>query len=448
MSGSVGFGSGAPAQPDLEDLRRIIARLRARTHTLRARPAAEIRDALGRVGARFLDEADELRMRALEVLPTEAHLSVPMARTVLDGMARDWTGERLGALLRQELGDPTLLDGLAFRPGDDSASRRLEMAVGPSLCVQIVSGSVPGVGVNALLRSLSVKAPTLLKPGAGDRVLPTLFAEGLRKEDPALADALAVVYWPGGTTELEQVVLDAADVAVVYGSDETVSTLRARAPATTRVVTYHHRVGVGIVGRDAYPQVVREIARSVVLFEQRGCVCPQLIYVERGGAIPPEGFALLLAEALEALERELPGPPSTMEDASALQQLRGTAEMMAGQGGMEVHHGGQAGSWSVLFEPEPTDGPWSGPRAIRVRAVDDASLLSKLLEPLGPHLQSVGYAGLAGRAAELAEALGRVGASRVVPFGALSFPPPWWLHDGRGPLLELLRWVELEGGVR
>lgn len=460
-------GVGSP--PTAADVARVAGHLRGRAAGLRARATVEIAGALGRVGARFLDEADPLRRRALERLPEAAHLSPEMARAVLQGMARDWTEERLLGLVAAELGGPDRLDKLVREGPAPGPGVRSLMAVGPALCVQIVSGSVPGVGVNALVRSLLVKAPTLLKPGRGDALLPTLFAEALRDEDEALADALAVVYWPGGSTELEEAALAGAEVAVVYGSDETVASLRAMAPPTTRVVAYHHRIGVGVVGRgaldrtrpEASPRPDRttapdegvdratasasDVARAVALFEQRGCVCPQLVFVEEGGEVGPADFARLLAEALGALEEELPSPAASVEEAAALQQLRGTAEMQAASGGVEVHHGGARASWTVVFEPEPVAGPAAGSaRTVRVRPIDDVARLAEALEPLGSHLQSVGYAGLGARAESLAEALGRTGASRVTPFRALPFPPPWWLHDGRGPLRDLVRWVELE----
>ncbi len=323
------------------------------------------------------------------------------------------------------------------------------MAVGPASCVQIVSGSVPGVGVSALLRSLLVKAPTLLKPGRGDALLPDLFARALRDEDPVLADSLAVVYWPGGSVELESAALEGAELAVVYGSDRTVEALRSAAPATTRVVAYHHRVGVGIVGRGALAEgeamrTAAEVARAAALFEGRGCVCPRLVYVEEGGETHPAGFAELLGEALGALEAELPAPLPGLEDAGSLAQLRGTVEIQAAAGSIELHHGGAEAVWTVVFEGEPVSVPGGGGRSVRVRPIDDAGRLAEELAPLGAHLQSVGYAGLGDRALSVAESLGRAGASRVTPFRALPFPPPWWLHDGRGPLRDLVRWMELE----
>ncbi|MBT8488589.1 MAG: hypothetical protein KJO65_07210, partial [Gemmatimonadetes bacterium] len=319
------------------------------------------------------------------------------------------------------------------------------------LCVQIVSGSVPGVAVHALIRSLLVKSPTLLKPGRGDTLLAQLFAEALAQEDAELSDALEVVYWPGGSQEAEGLVLQAADVAVIYGSDETVKALRTRVPATTRVVAYHHRVGVGAVGRAALDgsgaelmEVALDLARAVALFEQQGCVCPQVVFVEEGGETSPSDFARAVAGALGELEGELPSPRRTTGEAGGLAQLRGTAEIHQASGRAEVHHGGGDAPWTVVFETDSVRLPDGGPRTLRVRPVSDLAELPHILTSLGPHLQSVGHAGLGDRVEQLADALGQAGASRVVPFRALSFPPPWWLHDGRGPLTELVRWMEVE----
>jgi hypothetical protein len=430
------------------------------------RDAAEIAAALGRVGERFLDPADPLRREALELLPPTARLSPAMAAAVLDGMATDWTGDRLAALLAAELGDAAVLDGFVDVSAEPRAEReaassgRRVMAVGPSLCVQIVAGSVPGVGVSALLRSLVVKGPTLLKPGRGDVVLPVLFARGLAEADRALAAALAVVYWPGGDGALEDAALARADVVTAYGSDATVRDLRARAPVTARFVAYHHRVSVGVVGRGALTAARADVtadavARSLALFDQRGCVSPQVVYVEEGGGRSPEEFAEALARALAEVEAALPTAPLEPGEASALHQARGTAELLAASAGGRVIHGGAA-AWTVLVEPPagaatPSDPPGAtlppaltAGRVARVRPLEAAESLPGLLAPLAGHLQTVGFAGLGERLEEVARALARVGAARVVPFANVPFPPPWWHHDGGGPLTDLVRWTDLE----
>jgi hypothetical protein len=216
------------------------------------------------------------------------------------------------------------------------------------------------------------------------------------------------------------------------------------APATTRVVGYHHRLGVAMVGRDAFTGAAADLARSVALFEQRGCVCPHHVWVEEGGSVEPMDFAKRVADALAALESALPSAPLSPDEASAVQQLRGTAELQAVTSGGRVWHGGAEAPWTVVFEPQAVPGPGTLARGVRVRPLTDLSNAVEQLAPLGAHLQTVGYAGFDGRLDRLTEIVGRTGASRVVPLRSMPFPPPWWLHDGRGPLRDLVRWVEVE----
>ncbi len=424
-------------------LRATTRGVRAAGTGLRALPVREIAAVLGRVGERFLIGRDPLRVRALELLPATSGLSPAMAAAVLDGMASDWSAERLLMLLETDFLDPGVLDGFV-----ESAQGSVA-ALGPRLCAQVVSGSVPGVGATALLRALLVKAPTVVKPGWGDVVLPVLFARGIAEEEPALADAVAVVYWPGGSDALEDVLLQEGDVVVAYGGDGPVRSLRDRAPVTTRFVAYHHRMSLGVVARDALTptalrQAASDVAGAVAFFDQRGCVSPQVVFVERGGAVLPAAFATEVAKAMAALEASLPGGVLDAHEAAALQQARATAELLASSGaGATVDHGGTT-AWTVLFDPDDAMEPACVGRLVRIVPVDDATEVPARVASRSAHLQTVGIAGLSGeRLRRVAEAFADVGASRVAPFQDVPFPPPWWHHDGQGPLRALVRWVDL-----
>ena len=446
---SLSIGAGATrfryldADPDW--LGRLLDALEESRSGLVQRPVGDLCVALGAVGARLLDPHDALRVRALELLPADSGLSPEMATVVLDGMARDWTEERLRALLDSEFRDVAYLDGFVEREG------RTSMAVGPGLCFQVLAGSVPGVGVSALIRSLLVKSPTLLKPGRGDSVLPVLFASALHEVDPELAAALAVVYWPGGSEALESVALLRADAVVAYGGDESVTALRGRVPVTKRFVAYHHRFSVAVVGVEALGEshataCAASLANAVAIFDQRGCVSPRVVYVEEGGTVSPREFARLLAQSLAGLARDLPSGALDAAEASALHQVRGTAELLAASdSGADIHHGDEA-SWTVIFDARPTAIEPGPGRMVQVVALPDVEQLPDLLAGSGAHLQTVGTAGLGDREKGLASRLGRVGVSRVVPLREVPFPPPWWHHDGGSPLGDLVRWVDLGSG--
>ncbi len=425
-------------------IRGVVDSLVEARRPLLERRASDVLAVLARVGARFLDPGDPVREAAVEALPPTSGLSPGMARAVLDGMAVDWTADRLEAMVVADLGSPDVLDG--FVP--DQRGRRVR-AVPPTLCVQVVSGSVPGVGVTALVRSLAVKAPTLLKPGRGDIVLPVLFARALREEDAALADALAVVYWPGGSEALESAALERADAVTAYGEDETVRSLRDRAAPQARFAAYPHRISLAVVGRDALREaavhrVACEAAGAVAFFDQRGCVSPQVIYAETGGEVDPPGFAAALARALEVVEERLPGGTLDPLEASAVHQIRGTAELLASSGeAFEVHHGGSA-SWTVVYDPAPDFEPACVGRVVRVKPVSDVFDVPYLVAPFRRSLQTVGVSGCGERREPLANALADAGVTRLAPLSAVPFPPAWWHHDGQGPLSALVRWVDLE----
>jgi len=426
-----------------EDIGRAADRLRATRPRLAERSAHDVIAALGAAGERFLDPQDAVRREALAGLPAASGLSEAMCTAVLDGMAADWTTARLEALVAAELGGPAALDGfVAHGP-------RRAMAVGPALSVQIVAGGVPGVGVTALLRSLVVKSPTLVRPGRGDTLLPTLYARALAAIDAALAESLAVATWPSASAAHTAAALARAEVAVVYGSDETVREVRAVTPATTRLVEYHHRVSIGVVGRDAlgpsqFEATARDVATAVAQYDQRGCVSPQIVFVEEGGAASPAEFAESLARALTELATTLPSGPLDTSAASTLQQARATAELATAASGRGFVRHGRAAPWTVVLQRGAQTATPTAGRFARVCPVADANDVAALVAHVGPHLQTVGVAGLGARTEAVARALGHVGASRLAPFASVAYPPAWWHHDGRGPLLELVRWVDLE----
>lgn len=431
-----------------EEMRDLCRDLRgAREEVLLERSLDSLVESLGAVGERFLEPSDPLRQEAMELVRENAGLSSAMSWEVIQGMARDWTRERIRRLVEAEFPDPAVLDG--FRPAPGGGKTR---ALGPGLVVHVGAGNVPGVAVSSLIRALVVKSPILVKPGRTDAVLPVLFARTLGEADPELARALAVLYWHGGEGMAEEAALGAADHVVVHGGDETVRAIRERLPPTTRLTAYHHRVSFAAIGRGALEseegamEVAREAAWATAVFDQRGCVSPHLFYVEEEGEVDPREWARLLARGLREVEEELPAGPLLPDEASAVQQVRGAAELRQAAGeGVELH-GAEELAWTVIFDPDPGFQASCLGRLVRVKPIPDLLELAPGLADVGPVLQTVGLAGAGDRTEEVAETLARAGASRVTPLDQVPWPPPWWHHDGSGPLRVLVRWIDVEDG--
>lgn len=426
-------------------LRRQVDALRAaRERHLAERPVEEIVRAIDRAALRLADPVDPLRRTAEEALPAVTGYSAPMIRRILDAMIPEWRTEPLLRLLRADLGDPRVLDEFRPRHGAPGQVR----AFGPALTTHVFSGNVPGVAVTSMIRSLLVKSATLGKAAAGEPLLPALFARGLAEVDPELGECLAVTYWRGGSSELEEVALGEADAVVVYGGTEAVESVRARTPSAARFLGYGHRLSFGVVAREALSAEADTAARAaleVATFDQQGCVSPHLFYVEEGGEISPSDFARALAVEMERVERELPRGSLSPGESSSIRQLRGEVEFaeIAGSGA-RLFASAQGTTWTVIYDPDPTFSASCLNRVVRVKPVADLSEVPALAEPVGAFLQTVGVAASADRLRRLAEGIGRLGASRVAPLGSMAWPPGTWHHDGRPPVADLVRWCDLE----
>ncbi len=490
---------------DAVDADALVAALRDARRGLAAIPTAEIVRILGGTAETLIRDLGRADLRDIAA---NGRLSAEMARAVIDGMAPSWTAAALDRLVRAEFPDPRVLDGFAAETGRregaadavepgrpvraaDAASprrhiraanaaspRRHIRAAGPPVTLHFGAGSVPGVTVTSMIRALLVRSAVLVKPGAGDIALTVRFARLLHRADPRVARAVAVQYWPGGAPGWggwERDLLRAADQVVVYGGDAAIESLRARTPATTRLIEHPHRIGVAIVGTDAAPgasgtaestgspggEPAGATARAAGLFEQRGCVSTHLVLFV-GGEDAARAFCSELAAGLAALEARLPAAPLTPGELSARHQLRGRLAMKgaalwpairgetAPRSSPEPtrdpsagHRPVLTGGWSVVLSP-PDDFEPAGARTVWVAPVGSPSECVDALAPLSPVLQTIGLAGFGHEcAAALAEDLFAIGATRIVPLDQVPFPDSDWIHDGARPLRELVRWGEL-----
>ncbi|MDR0359225.1 MAG: acyl-CoA reductase [bacterium] len=414
----------------------------ARASFLGSLPADRIAELVGSAVNRWLDPFSPYLAEACRLLPAFTGYPEPAVRKGLGSFLSGYRTENLRRLLEDELGDPEVLDG--FRPRRGAAGRW--RAHGPDLVVHSFAGNTPGLPAQSLIASLLAKSASLGKVAAGEPVFASLFARSLAEVEPALGACVAVTYWPSSAEDVAAAAFGEGDAVVAYGADEAIAGVRRLAPPRARFIEYGHRVSLGVLcrerlGRADTTDLAERAAYDVARFDQQGCLSPHLLYVEEGGEADAGAFAEALAGALERWSRTVPRGRLTAEERARVAEVLREHEFRSAAGGGAVHRGDE---WAVLVDRSPAFAPSCLNRVVWVKPVPDAAALGDLLAPIRGHLQTVGLAAGPDREAAVAEVLGACGADRVCPLGQMGDPLPTWHHDGRPPLLDLLRFTDLD----
>ncbi|MBI4573398.1 MAG: acyl-CoA reductase [candidate division NC10 bacterium] len=418
----------------------------AREAYLARLPVAEIVEILDRSVGLWLEAGSPWLDAACRRIGATTPYSEAMVRVGITRLLEGCRKDGLLTLLEAELGDPEVLDGFRPRPGARGSHR----ALGPALTTHIFSGNVPGLPAVSLVHGLLVKSANLGKPAADEPVFAALFARSIASVDSRLAAAVAILPWTGGDAAVEAAAFAVSEAVIAYGSDDSIESIRSRVPPGVRFVGHGHRLSLAVIGREAMDpgrvaSLAERVAHDVSLFDQQGCVSPHVVYVERGGAIPPEAFAERLGEAMAVFERRMPRGRLTTEEGAAIRQARAEAEFSELRGDRDRLFASPAGTaWTVIYEVDPAFVSSCLNRVVRVKGLADLGDLPDLLRPVSRHLQTVGVALSPERRNRLADLLAPLGVCRVCPVGEMPHPPLHWHHDGGFSLLPLLKWTAIE----
>lgn len=417
-----------------EALKTVMIHLRGAGEVLRGLPVQRVAEALGRVAQAWRDEGMPERREALEWLPRLLPFTRPVCARALDEIFAPITPEGLLALLGDLFGDPFVLDRFVPR-----GKGRHVRAFGAEIAFLILPGNIVGVGIWDIFFCLLCKTPVLVKPSLKEPLLPNLLARSLSRIAPELSGAIAVLPWSGAEAMLTGTALNLCEVVIVYGTDETIAAVKAKAPPKVRVIGRGDRRSFVLVASECADEMIAfRLAHDLARFDQRGCLSPQVCFVEGEKA---KTFARWIAEALEWLANELPPPPTEAVRASVT-QFRLTGEILGG----EAFFAPDAG-YAVLFWSDDLTA-WrclSCPgRVLHVVAVPSLDVALEMMRPFSNSLQGVALAVPEGKGEALATALGVMGVSRICPVGSLQTPPIEWHQDGRHLLTELIRWCDWE----
>jgi hypothetical protein len=335
------------------------------------------------------------------------------------------TTEDLLGWVAAELGDASALDRWVPYGGGKTK------AFAPTTILHVVSGNTPHAALQSLIGGLLLGSRNLVKLPTGGLVAVGEFVSRLPEQLRVLVEACE---------SLPDDWITRADAVIVYGSDETIAALRRRVPAEKVFLGHGHKLSLGVVWDDATFASCAGAARDVSLFDQQGCLSPQVFYVRETTPGFARAYAEKLASAMEDFNRTHPRGPLTVEERAAIANLRAAYRFRAaGDLRVALWEGGEAMDWTVVYEEDS----WF-PSSPQNRVIFVKPLPENLAEAMGPAAEYVGAVGLWPVTEEVADRFFALRPSRFCAIGSMQDPPWSWHNGGVARLASLVKWVDFE----
>jgi hypothetical protein len=256
-----------------------------------------------------------------------------------------------------------------------------------SMLAVVLAGNVFTASVRAVLVPLLLGVPVLVKASSKEVRFPTMLRDALRQTNARLGAAIDIVTFSGGDAGCESALVEHAEAIAVYGSDETVAALASRV-GHAPLIPHGHGVSVAYCGSDAMGDArvsnsIASLSLDICAYDQRGCLSPQLLFLEAASDRTAHDFARRLAEeGLDPMSQTLPRGPLPALVGAAQAQWRGLAEvegtLIRGEDYALAIRTSQGARWSP------------GYRNLSIVPVRTMAEAFRVIEPIGAALKSIG----------------------------------------------------------
>lgn len=229
-----------------------------------------------------------------------------------------------------------------------------------------------------------------------------------------------------------------AEIIVAFGRDTTLQAIRQQLLPHQRFLGYGSQVSLLWLGKlRASPRdLLEKVADDICAYDQLGCLSPQAIYLAKGSNV--RSFCSLLAKTLASR----PHPSrSSMQNLQIASLVRTTRATFPNTHTWTPKNGGT--DWTIFQHRSPRFQPSCGYRTIHVHEVS-IPLLPIALNSVRGQISTVGTTQTLDPVAE--KHFLDLGVKRFCPVGRCQRPSPYWHHDGRPQLADMVRWADFELG--
>jgi hypothetical protein len=241
--------------------------------------------------AQWRDPDSDVRLAAREAF-RESEWPTSVVDRALENVFHD-----AEAAIETRRAEGRLLDGSAPIPTSRVALKNV---------LAILPGNVVGPTIATAYCAAAAGATIMLKSSSRELQLAEIVAGQFESLGALLAQTVTPIRWSGGDQDFEARLFPRASKIIAFGDDRTIADIRRRTPNGITVMGYGSAYSLGFVPSSAdKAKAAAGAAVDVALFDQRGCLSPQTIYVE-GDEAKAILFAHALAGELDNISRTLP----------------------------------------------------------------------------------------------------------------------------------------------
>jgi hypothetical protein len=427
---------------------------------LRDTPIAEVIDFLAELGPRLVLDENPLLQAAYELCLEAGELTESILAPVYDDFPKWFGRERLHAQVDSTLGK--YIDGWVElgAPGQSSARMR---AIGVRQ-LHIIAGNVPVTVAITVTRSALTKGDCLIKMPSNDPYTAAAVVRSMIDLDPdhPVTKHFAVAYWKGGDEALERKIIRPSRIEklTAWGGMSSMKHIQKYLVPGIELIAFNPKWSISIVGHEALesPEAMEQAAHGVAVrvaeWNQTGCSCTRVTYVECGTDEADlerlEQFGHAIHNALGALPEwfsTVPKRPDRDLDAE-LEAVALDDEFYrvigdTSFGGVVISRTGEPVDFADILNN----------RIVNLVPVADITAVGRWVH--GDETQTIGVYPPRLRD-QLRDDLATYGAQRIVPLvtdlstvrhtpaGADPLQSKFTAHDGTMPLQRMVRWVTEE----
>ncbi len=232
--------------------------------------------------------------------------------------------------------------------------------------------------------------------------------------------------------------VESAKAVIAFGSEETLAEIHQQLRHDQVFQSHGHKLSCAVMFEYPSPETIKQLVEQVAIYDQLGCLSPHQLFL--GPNLRDQGPALAaaLADEFTKFEESKPRTPVPSSVALQIQHQRNLARLDAA---IDPEHrmlfeSANSTSWTVVFDSNSTLRSGPGHRFLRI------SPLPVQVSELGAEMHFLSTVGVYPANEDSFENLSDWQAPRLCPIPEMQHPGPFWHHDGRGCLADLVIWQD------